>query len=87
MTQCKRCLFDSSFAFIHQDGECEYCKLHDQLEKNSNPADLMPAINRVKKSKGKSCIRCTQNFIVFTLCIAYLFNLLTESPPDCLTVS
>jgi tRNA(Ile)-lysidine synthase TilS/MesJ len=54
MKECKRCLFDDSFAHIHDDQECEYCKLHDQLEANANP-DLWPEIvDKIKKAgKGK----------------------------------
>jgi len=34
------------------DGECEYCKMHDELEKSSNPDDL-PGILRKIKRKGR----------------------------------
>lgn len=29
--ECNRCLFTSDIAKIHDDGECEYCKLQDKL--------------------------------------------------------
>lgn len=29
-TDCRTCLFDSSIAKIHEDGECEYCKLQTE---------------------------------------------------------
>jgi len=52
MTECKRCLFTSDFAKIMPDGECEYCKLHDQLESQANPSDLLPIVDKIKR-KGK----------------------------------
>jgi hypothetical protein len=54
MTTCTRCLFTSDFAHIHEDGECEYCKLHDALQQSANPADLSKIIGKVRrKGRGK----------------------------------
>lgn len=50
--ECKTCLFDSSFAKIHQDGECEYCKLQAQLKADADPA-LWPQKLKEIKQKGK----------------------------------
>jgi len=47
--ECTRCLFTNAIAFIHDDGECEYCKLHDTLESQSDPADLWAAIEQISK--------------------------------------
>ncbi len=56
LKECPRCLFTEDIAVIGAK-QCNYCDLHDQLEKNSKPADLIPALKRVKKSKGKyNCI-------------------------------
>ena len=56
MKECPRCLFDESIAEIgaHQ---CEYCDIHDALETQSNPFDLMPTIKKIKaKGKKYDCI-------------------------------
>lgn len=53
---CKRCLFTSDFAKIgiHQ---CEYCDIHDTLEKQSPPEMLIKEMSKVQKHKGKyNCI-------------------------------
>lgn len=51
--ECTRCLFTSDFVTILQDGECEYCKLHDNLEKQSNQDDLKKIISTIKSKNGK----------------------------------
>src|SRR5688572_6662624 len=49
--ECRTCLFDSSVVHIHEDGECEMCKLHwKQQETQREPWDKVLA--RIKK-KGK----------------------------------
>lgn len=54
MTTCNRCLFTSDIAHIHEDGECEYCKLHDRLEAQSDPANLDKELAKIRKAgKGK----------------------------------
>lgn len=52
VTECRTCLFDSSFAKIHDDGECEYCKLQTQLRNQSREA-FQNVVDRIKK-KGKN---------------------------------
>lgn len=53
---CKRCLFDSDIAEIGE-AQCNYCDLHDQLEKQARPLDLYPILNKIKKTKGRyNCI-------------------------------
>lgn len=47
-TECKTCLFDSSMAIIHDDGECEYCKLQAQLRSQARE----PWENVLKRIKG-----------------------------------
>src|SRR5690242_9778018 len=52
--ECRTCLFDSSIAKIHSDGECEYCKLQTILRESSNPNDWEPLLKKIKeKGKGK----------------------------------
>lgn len=56
MEECKRCLFTSDFAKINEH-QCEYCDIHDSLEKQSHPADLEAQLSKVRASKGKyNCI-------------------------------
>lgn len=54
MKECNRCLFDDSFVKIHEDGECEYCKLQDKLRESSKAEDWPPLLEKVKKAgKGQ----------------------------------
>lgn len=58
MNECKRCLFDETIAKIGAV-QCEYCDLHDELEKQSNPQDLNKVLDKIRKAglKGKyDCI-------------------------------
>lgn len=51
---CNRCLFTSEIAKIHEDGNCEYCHLHDELSTQSNPNDLYKQLDVIKADgKGK----------------------------------
>ena len=46
--ECKTCLFDATIAKIHEDGECEYCKLQTMLrEQAREPWENV--VNRIKK--------------------------------------
>jgi len=49
INECKTCLFDSSIAKIHNDGECEYCKLQAQQRKNTNPDDWNELLREIKE--------------------------------------
>lgn len=52
MKECTRCLFTEDVATILPDGECEYCKLHDKLERDSQ--DFTPVLWKIKQAgKGK----------------------------------
>lgn len=54
ITNCPRCLFDSTIAsFQKKDGQCEYCDLHDELEKQSPASKLDPIIRKIKSKRGK----------------------------------
>lgn len=58
MKTCKRCLFDETIAQINGE-QCEYCDLHDELEKQSNPKGLDSVLNKIKnagKNKKYDCI-------------------------------
>jgi hypothetical protein len=55
MKECPRCLFDESIAEIGSS-QCEYCDLHDQLEAQANPSDLMPLLDKVRNNKKYDCI-------------------------------
>lgn len=48
--ECKTCLFDSSIAQIHADGECEYCKLQEKLRNSALEEDWMPVLRKIKKA-------------------------------------
>jgi hypothetical protein len=48
--ECKRCLFTEEFAKIHEDGECEYCKLQDKL---ANQATGWPLVLDEVRDAGK----------------------------------
>jgi hypothetical protein len=54
--ECKRCLFTHDIAKLGEH-QCEYCDIHDTLERQSRISDLQPQLNKIKKSKGKyNCI-------------------------------
>lgn len=54
--KCQRCLFDSDIAEIGE-AQCNYCDLHDELERQSDPRNLYPALDKIHKHKGKyNCI-------------------------------
>lgn len=50
-TECRTCLFDSSFAEITSDGECIYCKLQE-AQRNQAREPWEKVLARIKK-KGK----------------------------------
>lgn len=53
-TTCNRCLFTSKIANINETtGQCEYCDIHDELEKQSKGADLESVLDKIKAKKGK----------------------------------
>lgn len=56
MKECKRCLFDESVAKIGESGQCEYCDLHDQLERQSG--EFAPILQKIKRSgrNGYDCL-------------------------------
>jgi len=56
--ECTRCLFTDEIAKIHPDEECEYCKLHDKLEQQANPDDLLPILTKIKKEGAKNKYDC-----------------------------
>ena len=58
MKQCNRCLFTEDIATIHEDGECNYCKLQDQLKANANPYDWPPILKKIKKKGFKNQYDC-----------------------------
>lgn len=52
--ECPRCLFTSDIAIIPEGGgQCNYCDLHDDLEKKANPLDLDPALDKIRKIPGQ----------------------------------
>lgn len=55
MKECQRCLFDESIAVIGEH-QCEYCDLHDSLEAQANPSELMPLIDKIRSNKKYDCI-------------------------------
>ena len=58
MKECNRCLFTSDFSNVGED-QCNYCDLHDTLESQADPNNLMPMLLKVKKKglgKKYDCI-------------------------------
>lgn len=49
--ECKTCLFTSDMAKIHDDGECEYCKLQEELRYQAR--EPWPRVLKRIKKKGK----------------------------------
>lgn len=46
--ECSTCLFDSSIAYIHPDGECSYCKLQTELREQAREP-FQNVVDRIKK--------------------------------------
>lgn len=56
MKECPRCLFTEDIAKIGET-QCEYCDIHDSLEKQSHPSELENQLSKIRKRKGKyNCI-------------------------------
>jgi hypothetical protein len=54
ITICNRCLFTSEIAKISEvNGQCEYCDIHDELEKQSNIHKLPNELLKVSQSGDK----------------------------------
>lgn len=49
MKECPRCLFTSDFATIGAK-QCNYCDIHDDLQRQSNPEGLFPLINKIRSA-------------------------------------
>lgn len=53
MTECPRCLFTEDIARMGET-QCEYCQLHDDLERHADPLDLCFRLKQVRRSgRGK----------------------------------
>lgn len=50
MVECKRCLMTSEITNI-ENGECDFCRMHDKLSKNT-PEQFDRIVRRMKKRKG-----------------------------------
>jgi tRNA(Ile)-lysidine synthase TilS/MesJ len=54
--ECKRCLLTSDIATLNNT-QCEYCDLHDNLEKQYRNVDFDIILKKIKNQKGKyNCI-------------------------------
>ena len=49
MKECPRCLFTEDFATIGHK-QCEYCDMHDTMQKQADPTKLFPLINQIRSS-------------------------------------
>ena len=49
MKECPRCLFTEDFATIGYK-QCEYCDMHDTMQKQADPTKLFPLINQIRSS-------------------------------------
>jgi hypothetical protein len=59
MTECKKCLFTDEVVKIHDDGECEYCKLHAKQTLDADPKKwdvLLKKIKKKSKDKQYDCL-------------------------------
>jgi hypothetical protein len=46
--ECNRCLFTSDFSVLN-DKQCNYCDLHDELQKQANPDGLHDMLNKIRE--------------------------------------
>lgn len=51
--ECTRCLMTDDIVKIHSDGECEFCKMHDELEGLKGFAAIA---DKVRTRKGYQCL-------------------------------
>lgn len=53
--QCKRCLMDTSIADVklNENGTCNFCDLHDSLEKSSQSFDWYKRVKKIKREGKK----------------------------------
>lgn len=57
MKECITCLFTEDFAKIHDDGECEYCKLQQRLADQAKDFDkVLAKVKRAGKGKQFDCL-------------------------------
>ena len=56
--ECRTCLFDATIAHIHEDGECEYCKLQKELRDQAREPwkDVLSRIKKKGKGKQYDCL-------------------------------
>ncbi len=78
MKECKRCLLTEEIkdVKIGPDGQCNFCNLHDTLEKTYNPDDLYKVILDIKRRGRKSQYDCVLG-ISGGFDSSYLLDLLT----------
>lgn len=50
---CKRCLFETPVVTLDENGICNLCHLHDDLEKSSQSYDWVKELKEIKSQKGK----------------------------------
>ena len=58
MKECQRCLFNETIAQMGEE-QCEYCDLHDELERQANPLELKFIVKEIRKkgyNKTYDCI-------------------------------
>lgn len=51
--KCKRCLFEEPTIILDNNGICNLCHLHDELERSSKTFDWQKQLSKIKKQKGK----------------------------------
>jgi hypothetical protein len=51
--ECKRCLFSEPVVTLDENGICNLCHLHDDLEKSSLAFDWQKELTKIKKQKRK----------------------------------
>lgn len=51
--ECPRCLLTSDIVYVPENRQCEYCDIHDKLEKSSNPTDFKRQIEAIRSIQGQ----------------------------------
>lgn len=53
--ECKKCLLTDDITTI-VDGVCDFCRIHEQLEKDAKKYNFNKVFNKISKEKGYQCL-------------------------------
>jgi hypothetical protein len=75
--ECKRCLFTTAIACVNLDEEgiCNYCRMSEEMEKQSKSYDWESRLNKIRSQKGKyKCLIGISGGLDSSLLLEYAVN-------------